>query len=108
MLGQEPEFISVPVLLSIKTIHDEVLKQVEAMSLVTHVATGTLRESPIYKAIGTKGDSHFLAYPARLTVKKALKAFLEQNNNFEKGTFGVDRHPSNEHIFKGWSEVTCT
>ena len=104
MLGQTPDFVSVPALLSFKTIHDEVLKQVEAMSPVTHVATGTLRESPLYKTTGTKGESHFLAYPARLTVKKA---FLEQKNNFEKGTFVVDRHPSNEYIFKGWSEVTC-
>jgi hypothetical protein len=44
MLGQAPDFFSVPALLSFKTIHDEVLKQVEAKSLVTHVATGTLRE----------------------------------------------------------------
>jgi hypothetical protein len=84
-----------------------VLKHVEAMSPVTHVATGTVRESPLYKATGTEGDSHFLAYPARPTVKKALKAFLEQKNNFEKGTFVVDRHPNNEHVFKGWSKVTC-
>jgi hypothetical protein len=110
MLGQEPDFISVPVLLSFKTIHEDVLKQVEAMSAVTHVATGTVRGSPLYKATGKLGDSHFLAYPAGSTVKKALKAFLEQKNNFEKGTFVVDRHPRNEHIFKvaeGWSEVAC-
>jgi hypothetical protein len=105
MLGHAPEFVSVRVLLSFKTIHDEVLKQVEAMISVTHVATGTLKESPLYKTTGTEGDSHFLAYPARLTVKKALKAFLEQKNNFEKGTFVVDRHPSNKMVFKGWSEV---
>jgi hypothetical protein len=36
-----------------------------------------------------------------------LKAFPEQKNNFEKATFVVDRHPSNEKLFKGWSEVTC-
>jgi hypothetical protein len=83
------------------------LKQVDAMSVVTHVATGTLRESPLYKATGTEGDSHFLAYPSRLTVKKSVKAFLEQMNNFKKGTFVVDRNPSNVHIFKDWSEVTC-
>jgi hypothetical protein len=77
------------------------------MSLVTHVATGAVRESPLYKATGAECDRHFLAYPARSTVKKALKAFLEQNNNFEKGTFVVDRHPNNAHIFQGWSEVTC-
>ncbi len=39
-----------------------------------------------------------------------MKAFLEQNNNFVKSTFVLDRHPRNEHLFrkdKGWSEVTC-
>jgi hypothetical protein len=41
MLGYAPEFVSVPVLLSFKTMHDEVLQQVEAMSPVTHVAIGT-------------------------------------------------------------------
>jgi hypothetical protein len=107
MLGQEPDFISVPVLLSLKTIQEDVLRQVEAMSPVTHVATGTVRERPLYKATSTEGDSHFLAYPARSTVKKALKAFLEQKNNFVKSTFVVDRHPNNVHICKGWSEVTC-
>ena len=103
----EPDLISVPVMLSFKTVHTEILQQIEALSPVTHVATGTLRESPLYTATGREGDSHFLAYPARLTVKKALKAFLQQKNNFEKATFVVDRHPSNGHIFKGWSEVTC-
>jgi hypothetical protein len=78
MLGHEPEFVNVPALLSFKTVLDEVLQQVEAMSPVTHVAIRTLRGSPLYKSTGTEGDSHFLAYPARLTVKKALKAFLEQ------------------------------
>jgi hypothetical protein len=107
MLGQEPEFIIVPVLFSYKTIHEDVLQHFEAMGPLTHVVTGTMRESPLYKATCTEGDSHFLAYPARLTVKKALTAFLEQNNNFEEGTFVVDRHPSNVHIFKDWSEVTC-
>jgi hypothetical protein len=87
--------------------HDEVLKQVESMSPVTHVATGTLRESPLYMATGTEGNSHFLAYPARLTVKKALKPFHEPKNNFEKGTFVVDRHPINEVFFKDWSEDPC-
>jgi hypothetical protein len=70
MLGQGPEFTSVPVLLSFKTIHEDVLKEVEAMSPVTHVARGTVRESPLFKATVTEGDSPFLAYPARLTVKK--------------------------------------
>jgi hypothetical protein len=83
------------------------LKQVEAMTPVTHVAVGTLRESPLYKATGTEGESHFLAYPARLTIKRALKAFLEQKNNFEEGAFVVDRHPINEILFKDWSEVPC-
>jgi hypothetical protein len=101
MLGHEPEFVYVLVLLSFKRIHDEVLQHVEAMSPVTHVAIGTLRESLLYKATGTEGDSHFLAYPAKLTVKKALKAFLGQKNNFEKGIFVVDRHPSNKMLFKG-------
>jgi hypothetical protein len=82
MLGHEPDFVHVPVLLSFKIIHDEVLNQVETMSPVTHVAIGTLRESPLYKAIGTEGDSHFLAYPVRLTVKKASKDFLEQMDNY--------------------------
>jgi hypothetical protein len=105
MLGQAPDYISVPVLFYIKTIHDELLKQVEAMSPVTHVATGTLREIPLYKATRTEGDSHFLVYPARLTVKKALKAFLEQKTNF--GPSVVDRHPINEMLFKDWTEVPC-
>jgi hypothetical protein len=41
MLGQEPELISVHVLLS-QTIHEDVLKHVEAMNPVTHVATRTV------------------------------------------------------------------
>jgi hypothetical protein len=48
------------------------------MSPVTHVAIGTLRKSPLYKSTGREDDSHFLAYPAGLTVKKALKVFLGQ------------------------------
>jgi hypothetical protein len=110
MLGQEPDFISAPVLLAFKVIHEDVLKQLESMSVVTHVATGTVRESPLHKSTGKEGDSHFLAYPAGATVKKAKKAFLGQKNNFIKGTFAVDRNPRNEHLFpvdKGWSEVTC-
>jgi hypothetical protein len=67
MLGHEPEFVDLSALLSFKTVHNEVLQQVEAMSPVTHIATGTLIESPLYKSTRTKGDSHFLAYPARLT-----------------------------------------
>jgi hypothetical protein len=62
MLGHEPEFVSVPAIFAFKTIHDELLQQVEAMSPVTHVAIGTLRESPLYKCTGKEGDSHFLAY----------------------------------------------
>jgi hypothetical protein len=76
-LGHEPEFVNVPAIFAFKTVYDEVLQQVEEMSPVTHVAIGTLRESPLYESTGTEGDSHFLAYPARLTVKKASKAFLE-------------------------------
>jgi hypothetical protein len=43
-------------------------------------------KGPLYKATEKKGDSNFLAYPARFTVKMALIAFLEQKNNFGKGT----------------------
>jgi hypothetical protein len=45
-----------------------------------------LRKIPLYKATEKEGDSHFLAYPARFTLKKALNSFLEQKKNFEKGT----------------------
>jgi hypothetical protein len=100
MLGHEPQFINALAIFAFKTVHDKVLQQVKAMTPVTHVAIGTLRESPLYKSTGIEGDSHFLAYPARLTVKKALKAFLEQKNNSEKGTFVVNRHTSNIGTFK--------
>jgi hypothetical protein len=86
--------------LILELVHDDLLQQVEAMSLATHVAVENLRESPLYKSTGQEGNSHFLTYPVRLTVKKALKAFLEQNNSFEKANFVVDRHPSNERLFK--------
>ena len=59
-------------------IHKDVLEQIEAMSVVTHVATGTVRESPLYKSTGKEGDRHYLAYPAGPTVKKAKNAFLQQ------------------------------
>jgi hypothetical protein len=109
MLGHESEFVSVPAIFAFKTIHDELLQQVETMSPVTHVAIGTLRGSPrgLYKSTGIEGESQFLAYPARLTVKKAVKAFLEQKNSFEKATFVVDRHTSNIGILKVWTEVPC-
>ena len=110
MLGQEPELELVPVLMAFKVIHEDVFKQIEAMSVVTHVATGIVRESPLYKSTGKEGDRHYLAYPAGPSVKKAKQAFLEQKNNFVKGTFVVDRHPRNEHVFpkdKGWSEIPC-
>ena len=110
MLGQEPELELVPVLMAFKVIHEDVFKQIEAMSVVTHFATGIVRESPLYKSTGKEGDRHYLAYPAGPSVKKAKQAFLEQKNNFVKGTFVVDRHPRNEHVFpkdKGWSEIPC-
>ncbi len=69
-----------------------------------------MRESPLYKTTGKAGDRHYLAYPSGPTVKKAKQAFLEQKNNFVKGTFVLDRHPRNEHLFpkdKGWSEIPC-
>jgi hypothetical protein len=78
IIGHEPEFISVNVLLAFKTVHDDLLQHVEAMSHATHIAVETLRGSPLYKSTGQEGDSQFLAYPARLTVKKALKDFLEE------------------------------
>jgi hypothetical protein len=85
MLGQEPDFISAPVLLAFKVIHEDVLKQIEAMSVVNHDATGTVRESPLYKSTGKEGDSHSLAYPAGPTVQKTKKAFLEQKEQLCEG-----------------------
>ena len=85
--GHNTDQRSVPVLLSFTTVNTEIMQQVEELSPVTHVATGTLRESPLYTATGREGDSHLLAYPAMLTVKKAMKAFLQQKNNFEKSYF---------------------
>jgi hypothetical protein len=64
------------------------------------IKTKTLQEACL-------AHSHFLAYPAGLTVEKSLKAFLGQKNSFEKATFVVARHPSNDKLFKDWSEVPC-
>jgi hypothetical protein len=100
-IGHKPDLISVPDILAFKTIQTEKLQQVEAMSPVTHVAFGTLRESPLYKPIGREGDSHFLAYPARPTVKKALKAFLKQKNSIEKLLWWVDTQVMTRYLKSG-------
>ncbi len=76
MLGQEPELELAPRLMAFKVIHEEVLKQIEAMSVVTHVATGIVRESPLYKTTGKAGDRHYLQRISMISLLQSLNCHL--------------------------------
>jgi hypothetical protein len=67
---------------------------------VTHVATGVIKNSPLYKSNGISGEKHLLSAPSQSIVCKALESFINHKHTFIKATFVVDDTKSQEIFSK--------
>jgi hypothetical protein len=104
----DPFFVGPPPALKIfPTLEPAIEKDIEAVtSTVTHVSAGLLQSNKaLYKETGVVGVQHLLVTPNPVVTKRALRAFQQQQSNFEKATFIVLDTNTTKRLFKDWTMV---
>ena len=70
--AQVPLKVRAPAVLLFRSISADIMKKINVDLPITHVATGVIKDSPLYKSNGISGDKHLLSAPSQSIVCKAL------------------------------------
>ena len=84
---QVPLKVKTPALLLFRTVSAEFMLKINANLPVTHIATGVIKDSPLYKSNGIQGGKHLLSAPSQSIVMKAFQAFCKSKEQFCKSYF---------------------
>jgi hypothetical protein len=95
-------------LLLFRSVNAEMMAKINVNLPVIHIATGVIKDSPLYKSNGITGEKHLLSAPSQTIVCKALESFPQHIHSFAKATFVVDDTKKSRAVFKKWTIVEGT
>jgi hypothetical protein len=90
---------------SFRSVIADMMAKINIDLPVTHVATGVIKDSPLYKCNGISGEIHLLSAPSQSIVCKDLESFINHKHTFAKSTFVVDDTKKSSTMFKKWTIV---
>ena len=105
---QPPLKVRAPAVPLFRSVNSDMMAKMNNDLPVTHVATGVIKDSPLYKYNGLSGDKHLLSAPSQSIVCKALESFINHEHTFTKATFVVDDTKKSRNLFKKWKRIDVT